>query len=100
MMTPNMPTPSTNEHSEQTAMMRLLNNVSGMIGSSTRASLAMKAASITADNISSGMTRTDDHPCSGAHVRASSSGTTVAVSSANPLQSIAFDDPLFFMFGN
>src|SRR5262245_45348363 len=99
MTASNMPMPSTNAHSELTLMIELRNSDSGMIGSAARASLTMNAASITSDNSSKGHTRSEAQPCCGTQVSASSKGTTVAISNANPLQSICLSDGRGFMFG-
>ncbi|MNC99188.1 hypothetical protein D3C83_173890 [compost metagenome] len=55
---------------------------------------------MTAENASSGHTRSDPQPCCGTHVSASSSGTTVAISKPKPLQSIRLSDGRGFMYGN
>src|SRR3954451_15911077 len=100
MITPNIPIPSTNTHSEQMLITGLRNRLSGIIGSGERDSTEMNAASITADPISSDTTRVDPHPYVVAQVSASSSGTTQAISVANPGQSSWRAAARGFMCGN
>src|SRR3954462_10272290 len=100
MITPNIPIPSTNAQIEQTTMIGLVNSTSGITGSPALVSLTRNPASIPADNASSNVTRGDVQPYSVAQVSASSSGTTVAISVANPIQSSCRVDPLGFRFGN
>src|SRR5262245_13611159 len=100
MITPNMPTPSTNAHSEQTAMIGFLKSTSGTTGSAARDSMARNTTSMIADTASSDSTRTDVQPYSVAQVSASRSGTNVAMSVAKPAQSSCLVARRGFMFGN
>src|SRR5436190_7056323 len=95
-----MPMPSQNEQSEHTAMIGSRNSDSGMMASAAPASLAMKATSMIAEPTSGGHTHSDPQPCCGTHVNASSSGTTMAISSAKPAQSMRLSDGRGFMYGN
>src|SRR5215475_11671486 len=100
MITPNIPTPSTNEQIEQTLMIELVNSESGITGSAAFRSLNRKARNVTAETASSDSTRIDDQPYCVAHVNASSSGTTVPMSVAKPSQSSCRVVPRGFMCGN
>src|SRR5437899_9567535 len=75
MIVPNMPTPSTNAATEQTAITGCVKKVSGMIGSAAFDSAYSSAPSITAETTNSDTTRVAPQPYCVAHVSASSSGT-------------------------
>src|SRR3954468_3967778 len=100
MITPNIPIPSTKAQIEQMAMIGFLNSTSGITGSAAFDSTARNEASIAADKASSDSTRVDDQPYCVAQVSASSSGTTVPISVANPAQSSRRVEPRGFMCGN
>src|SRR5476651_2632540 len=100
MITPNMPIPSTNAQTEQIAMIGFLNSTSGMTGSEARDSTKRNVTSITADSTSSDSTRVDVQPYCVAQVSANSSGTTVPISDAKPVQSSFRVAPRGFMCGN
>src|SRR5437762_6475338 len=82
MIVPNMPMPSTNAATEQTAITGCVKNVSGMIGSAARDSAYTSRPSIAVDATSSDTTRGAPQPYSVAHVSASSSGTIQPMSVA------------------
>src|SRR5471030_2027756 len=100
MITPNMPMPRTNAHTEQMAMIGFLKSMSGITGSGAFDYVTRNATSISTDNTSSDSTRVDVQPYCVAHVSASSSGTTVPMSVANPVQSSFRVAPRGFMCGN
>src|SRR4051812_287632 len=100
MITPNMPMPRTNAHTEQMAMIGFLNRMSGITGSDAFDSAYKNAASIANDNASKDSTRMDVQPYCVAQVSASSSGTTQPMSVVNPAQSSCRVAPRGFMCGN
>ena len=100
MIVPNMPMPSTNAATEQTAITGCVKNVSGMIGSAARDSAYTSKPSIAVDATSSDTTRGAPQPYSVAHVSASSSGTIQPMSVAKPAQSSWWCTRRACMFGN
>src|SRR3954447_23396653 len=100
MIVPNMPTPSVNAATAQTAITGSPYNSSGITGSDARDSTNRGTASMTADRASSDSTRIDDQPYWVAQVNASRNGTTVPTSDANPAQSRDRPEPRGFICGN
>src|ERR1700681_2960866 len=100
MVTPNIPTPINQADTVQIEMSGLVYITSGITRSETFDSPYRNSASISADSASSDSTRTDDQPYCVAQVSASSSGTTVPTSVANPAQSSRREAPRGFRCGN
>src|SRR5580765_1941363 len=100
MITPNMPIPRMNTHSEQTAITGFLNRLNGIIGSGDPDSTVINAASITTDASNSDSTRVDVQPYWVAQVSASSNGPPQLISVAKPDQSRRRAAARGFMWGN
>src|SRR3954464_11842924 len=100
MIVPKMPTPSVKAATAHTAITGSPYSSSGITGSAARDSTNRSTASITTDSTSNDSTRVDDQPYCVAQVSASSNGTTVPISDANPAQSRERLDPRGFMCGN